>query len=149
MPSALVRALSQRHGLPVVESGSIDAFLTPAAGEAPHALLFFAGDPAQRSETNDVAVVMPELLTAFRGRLRGAVVARADEDALKPRFGVVVLPSLVVTRGVETLAVISKIRDWTEYVERIGACLVEGAPALKPGAGPKTEIRHNGQRTSA
>ena len=73
----------------------------------------------------------------------------ADEDALKPRFGVVVLPSLVVTRGVETLAVISKIRDWTEYVERIGACLVEGAPALKPGAGPKTEIRHNGQRTSA
>ena len=149
MPSALVRALSQRHGLPVVDAGSIDAFLAPAAGEAVHALLFFSGDPAQRSETNDVAVVMPELLAAFAGALRGAVVARGDEDALKTRFGVVVMPSLVVTRGGEPLAVIAKIRDWSEYVERIRACLIEGAPALKPGAGPKTEIRYSGQRTSA
>ena len=146
MPSALVRALSQRHGLPVVDAGSIDAFLAPAAGEAVHALLFFSGDPAQRSETNDVAVVMPELLAAFAGALRGAV---GDEDALKTRFGVVVMPSLVVTRGGEPLAVIAKIRDWSEYVERIRACLIEGAPALKPGAGPKTEIRYSGQRTSA
>ena len=75
--------------------------------------------------------------------------ARGDEDALKTRFGVVVMPSLVVTRGGEPLAVIAKIRDWSEYVERIRACLIEGAPALKPGAGPKTEIRYSRQRTSA
>ena len=149
MPSALVRALSERHGLPVIDAGSIDAFLMPAVGEADHTLLFFSGDPAQRSETNDVAVVMPELLAAFAGSLRGAVVARADEDALKSRFGVVVMPSLVVTRRGEPLAVIAKIRDWSEYVERIRACLIEGAPTLKPGAGPKTEIRFSGQRTSA
>ena len=92
---------------------------------------------------------MPELLAAFAGALRGAVVARGDEDALKTRCGVVVMPSLVVTRGGEPLAVIAKIRDWSEYVERIRACLIEGAPALKPGAGPKTEIRYSGQRTSA
>jgi hydrogenase-1 operon protein HyaE len=147
MPSALVRALHKRHGLPVLDAGTIDAFLEPAAGESEFALLLFTGDPSQRSESDDVAVVMPELITAFKNALRGAVIARGAEDGLKARFGAVVMPSLVVTRRGETLAVIPKIRDWSEYMTRIGACLQPDAPVLKPGAGPKTQIQFTGART--
>src|SRR3569833_4635253 len=123
MPSPLVRALSERHGLPRLDETDVDAFL----GVGGHALLLFAGDPRQRMESDDVAVVLPDLLLAFGGRFRGAVIAREAEDRLKARFQVVMAPSLVVVRGLDTLDVITKIRDWSEYVARLGA-------ALRPGA---------------
>ena len=46
MPSALVRALHQRHGLPVVDADTIDAFLQPAVGESEFALLLLPAIPA-------------------------------------------------------------------------------------------------------
>ncbi|MGO4869362.1 MAG: hydrogenase accessory protein [Roseiarcus sp.] len=146
MPSALVRALRERHGLPVVDTATIDAFLAPAEGEAEHALLFFTGDPKQRLESDDVAVVLPALVEAFGGRVRAAVVAREAEEALKSRFQVVVMPSLALTRRGETLAVLPKIKDWAEYLAKIGAALAPDALALKAGAGPRTEFQFSGQR---
>lgn len=145
MPSALVRALSERDRLPVVNEANIDAFLAPAAGEALNAVLFFTGDPKQRPEADDVAVVLPELLTAFGGRLRGAVVDRAAEEKLKARFNVVVMPSLVVTRREQPVGVLGKIRDWSEYVEKIGAWLSPDAPVMVPSGGPKVTITHAGK----
>ncbi len=38
MTTPLLRALAERHGLPLVDARSIDAFLTPAAGECPFLL---------------------------------------------------------------------------------------------------------------
>ncbi|WP_416068656.1 hydrogenase accessory protein (plasmid) [Rhizobium sp. YTUHZ045] len=145
MPSALVRALSERARLPVVDETTIDAFLAPAAGEPDNAVLFFTGDPAQRPEADDVAVVLPELLGHYRGRLRGAVVRRAAEDKLKARFNVVVMPSLVVTRRDQPVGVIGKIRDWSEYVDKIGAWLAPDAPVMVASGGPKVEITHAGK----
>lgn len=145
MPSNLVRALSERARLPVVNETSIDAFLSPAAGEPENTVLFFTGDPAQRPEADDVAVVLPELLQAFGGRLRGAVVQRGAEDKLKSRFNVVVLPSLVVTRRDQPVGVLGKIRDWSEYVEKIGGWLSPDAPVMLPSGGPKVEITHAGK----
>lgn len=130
MTHPLMAALADRYGLPTVDRETIDAFLAPAAGEAEHALLFFAGDPATRAETLDVAVVLPEILAAFQQRLRGAVVAREAEAALASRFMVAVMPSLVVTRGGEPLAVMPKIRDWSEYMAVIAKALAPDAPAL-------------------
>jgi hydrogenase-1 operon protein HyaE len=149
MPSFLIRALSERMGLPVVDATNIDAFLMPGEGEAEHCLLFFTGDPAVRSESNDVAVVMPEILQSFQGRLRGAVVARAAEEKLKARFHVMVLPSLVVTRRDDVLGVLPKICDWTDYMERVGRWLEPGVPAMPPSAGPKVEINYTGKGASA
>ena len=130
MTHPLMAALADRYGLPHVDTTSIDAFLAPAPGEAEHTLLFFAGDPATRAETLDVAVVLPEILAAFQHRLRGAVVARAAEAGLASRFHVAIIPSLVVTRGGETLAVLPKIRDWSDYMATIEAALAPNAPAL-------------------
>ncbi|MCM2398085.1 hydrogenase accessory protein [Rhizobium sp. S95] len=145
MPSHLVRALSERAQLPVVDETNIDAFLAPTEGEAENTVLFFTGDPAQRPEADDVAVVLPEILQAFRGRLRGAVVKRSAEDKLKTRFSVMVMPSLVVTRRDQPVGVLGKIRDWSEYVEKISAWLSPDAPVIVPSGGPKVEITHAGK----
>ncbi len=142
MTSPLLTALSTRHGLPVVDETTIDAFLSPAAGEAEHTLLFFTGDPAQRAETLDVAVVLPEILATFQHRLRGAVVARAAEATLAGRFRVAVHPSLVVTRRGDPIAVFPKIRDWSEYMGRIDAALAPDAPVLPAETRPRTEFTY-------
>lgn len=142
MTSPLIAALSERYGLPVVDETTIDAFLAPAAGEAPHTLLFFTGDPASRAETLDVAVVMPEILAVFQQRLRGAVVARAAEAALAGRFRVAVHPSLVVTRGGDPIAVMPKIRDWSDYMEKIDAALAPDAPVLVAEERPRTTFTY-------
>lgn len=149
MPSPLLRALSQKHGLPVVDPATIDAFLAPAPGEPAAALLLFAGDPARWPEANDVAVILPELLKTFAGELRGAVVARAAEDALKSRFGVVVFPSIAIVRDGQTLAAIAKVRDWSDYCACIRAALAGETEPAKPGAGPRTDIRFTGARSDA
>lgn len=147
--SSLIAALSTRHGIPLVDEHSIDAFLEPARDECPNALLFFTGDPAQRSESLDVAVVLPELLAAFRGRLRAAVVARPAEDTLKARFHVQVVPSLVVTRGAVPLGVMSRIRDWSDYVATVQALLDPAAPAMAAPVRPQIEFRHTNSRSEA
>ncbi|MFL5288778.1 MAG: hypothetical protein ACJ8AW_49455 [Rhodopila sp.] len=147
--SPLIAALSSRHGMPTVDAGSIDAFLTPAAGEPPHALLFFIGDPAQRGESNDVAVILPELLAAFPGRLRAAVVARSAEDALKPCFHVQVVPSLVLTRGGAPLGVMPRIRDWSDYLATLRTLLDPAAPEMAAPARPQVEFRYTNGRSNA
>jgi hydrogenase-1 operon protein HyaE len=147
MPSPLLRALSEKYGVVRVDEASIDAFLAPAQGEPAHALLFFAGDPAQRSETHDVAVILPELAEAFAGRLRPAIVAKDAEEALKGRFGVFAFPSLVVTRGGEPLGVLPKVYDWAEYLARIEDWLRPDAP-LGSGTEHRVKITFSGRETA-
>jgi hydrogenase-1 operon protein HyaE len=120
-----------RHGLPMVGVAEIDDFLTGAetAGAVP--VLLFAGDPVRWPEATDVAVVLPELIEAFQGRLQGAVIATQAELALAPRFNVQVYPSLVLWRNGKILDVIPKIKDWSVYVARITA-LLDGT--LKPAS---------------
>jgi hydrogenase-1 operon protein HyaE len=138
MPSPLLRDLSEKHGVIAVDETSIDAFLNSAPGEAEHVILFFAGDPAQRGETHDVAIILPQLLEAFARRLRAGIVATRAEAALKQRFHVGVFPSLVVTCGGETLGVLPKVYDWPDYIAR--AMLRPGAPALVAALGPRVEV---------
>ena len=112
--------------------------------------MLFAGDPVRWPEADDVAVILPELVKAFPGELRGAVVARAAEEALKGRFGVAVFPSIAVVR---------RRRDARRRSPR-SATGPTIAPASAPrspgdaepreaGAGPKTEIRFVGARSDA
>jgi hydrogenase-1 operon protein HyaE len=144
----LIAVLGERYGLPTVDEATIDAFLAPAEGEPPHTLLFFTGDPEQRADTTDVAVVLPELLAVFEGSFRAAVVARAAEEKLKARFHVQVLPSLAVTRGPEPIGVLPRIRDWADYVATLLGLLDPSTPVLGP-AQSRILITHSGRRTDA
>jgi hydrogenase-1 operon protein HyaE len=138
MDQPVLNALAQRAGLFWADEGNIDAFLVPAADKGDHALLFFSGAAAPRPETFDVAAVLPEILRAFAGRLRGAIVAPEAEASLKGRFQVFVTPSLCVTRGGEPVTVLPKILDWSDYLERIEAALQPQAPILNDARGART-----------
>jgi hydrogenase-1 operon protein HyaE len=134
----LLKALVERHGLPVVDDASIDAFFASSS----HALLFFCGAGAPRPETSDVAVLFPELLKAFSGQVRGALVAPEAEAALKSRFQVFVFPSVVVTRDGQPVAVLPKILDWADYRPKIAVALAPDAPVLVAPQKPRTEFAH-------
>jgi hydrogenase-1 operon protein HyaE len=139
---SLIEALGVIHGLPTVDDDSVDAVLRPATGEPPHTLLFFAGDPGKRVETLDVAVMLPDLLAAFRGRLRGAVVAPGAVEVLRARFHVIILPSLVVTRGTEVIGVLPRILDRADYTDRIAALLDPSAPVMTAPDRPRLSMAH-------
>lgn len=115
----LLERLVRDCGIPEVDAASVDAFLA-GPGDA---VLFFSEDLKQHPESADVAVVLPELLAAFRGRLRAALVARASERELQKRYGFARWPALVFTRGGEQVGTITGIHDWDEYVEKVQSLL--------------------------
>lgn len=121
-----------RRGLPEIDAASVDRFLGAANEADAVAVLLSAGDPARFMEAIDVAVVLPELIDAFQGRLRGAVIARRAESELGQRFGVQVQPTLIFVAKGETLGLIAKIQDWSVYVDRIAKLIdrPHGASAL-------------------
>jgi hydrogenase-1 operon protein HyaE len=127
-------SIRPRHALPTLDVAEVDAFLTSAQAAGAVPVLLFAGDAARWPEAADVAVVLPELIEAFQGRLQGAVIAPQAETALASRFDVQVYPSLVFWRGGEVLEIIPKIKDWSVYVARIAAVLSGGGKPARSNA---------------
>ena len=76
---------------------------------------FFVTTRCMFPESHDVAVILPELIKAFSGRLQAAVIAKPIERELQARFRFTSWPSLVFLRNGEYLGVIAGIRDWQEY----------------------------------
>lgn len=108
-----------RRGLGEVGVADVDGFLEAADAAGAVAVLLSAGDPARFPEAIDVAVVLPELIEAFQGRLHGTVITREAERELGERFGVRVQPTLIFVAKGETLGLIAKIQDWSIYIDRI------------------------------
>uniref|UniRef100_Q07S96 Hydrogenase expression/formation protein n=1 Tax=Rhodopseudomonas palustris (strain BisA53) TaxID=316055 RepID=Q07S96_RHOP5 len=123
MSSSLATDVARHHEMPTVDAASVDAVLAAAADRV--VVLFFRGDLARWPETADLAVVLPQLIKAFPGRLTAAIVAAEAERDLMRRFGVSVCPSLALVRPGRTLGVIPKIQDWSSYVARITAMLAD------------------------
>jgi hydrogenase-1 operon protein HyaE len=122
MPSPLIDRLTDTLGYPRVTAKTLDAMLQ----SADNTVLFFTEDPATTPEANDVAVVLPELVRHFGGRIAPAVVAREDERALQALYGFNLWPALVFLRKDRYLGTISKIQDWTDYLEQIQGFLDAG-----------------------
>jgi hydrogenase-1 operon protein HyaE len=78
------------------------------------ALLLFTGDPAQRPEAQDVAVVASQLARHMSGLWIG-VVTGAAPDAVKLRFKVSVVPTVVFLLDGEVKATLDRLRDWSVY----------------------------------
>lgn len=124
----LLERLLRDCGVPEVDATSVDAFL---AGDG-DAVLFFSEDPLQHPESGDVAVVLPELLAAFRGRLRAALVARASERELQKRYGFARWPALVFLRHGDYVGAITGIQDWDDYLQQVESLL--SAPTRREAA---------------
>jgi hydrogenase-1 operon protein HyaE len=130
MPSQMLRNMIEKHGYPVLDQNALDAF----ARERDAVVLFFAGNPLQFPESDDVAVVLPELLKAFGGRLQAALIERKAETALQSRYGFGTWPALVFLRRGQYLGVITQVRNWDEYlleIERLLASQPVKAPGFK------------------
>lgn len=127
MSSLLIEQLTEKYHYPLIDESTLDEFL-----QTHHeAVLFFTENPVRYPESNDVAVILPELMKLYGSRLAVAVVSREAEIAFKPRFGVRQWPSLVFVRDGEVLGVIGKVRNWDEYQLEIDRVLAgEARPML-------------------
>lgn len=128
MGSPLIQRLFEDYDYPEIGLDGLDGFT-----KGPQAcVLFFAGDPAQHKETNDVAVILPELVKAFEGRLRPGVVAHAAERDLQRRYGFRRWPALVFLREEGYLGAITGVQNWADYLREI-ADLLQVSPTRPPG----------------
>ena len=135
MIGTAIEDLLQRGLLQRVDADAIDAFL---GGEKLQVLFFVAGH-SQRGDNQDVAVALREILKDYHGGLQAALVEATDDRLLQERFRVLALPSLVLTRAGETLEVIPRVRDWSDYVTAfrryLGAPGVSARPAVTAPSG--------------
>lgn len=117
-PSPLIDRLSEELKYPVLDLNNIDEFLE----QYEHSVLFFTEDAKRFAESNDVAVVLPELMSIFPS-IVPAVVARKDEKKLQSLYGFRSWPALVFMRNHQYLDAITGIKDWSEYIEKITSIL--------------------------
>lgn len=139
----LVERLVSAHGAAPVNSTTLDGFLAGGGDQ----VLFFSGDPVRFPEGLDVAVVLPELQSAFRGCFRVGVVERADEDAVARRFGAQHWPSLVFLRDGRYVATVAGMKDWDDYQREVSRALTTPATRVPIGIplvadGGKTSACH-------
>ncbi len=131
MASPLIDALTAKHGFAAVNEETVDAFLAAHA----EAVLFFPGDFERLAESTDVAVILPEILKHFRGRLAPAIVEKPAERALQRRYRFNAFPALVFLRGAGYLGTITRVLNWQEYLSEIERIL-----ALEPSVPPPFEF---------
>lgn len=117
-PSPLIDRLSEELKYPVLDLTNIDEFLE----QYEHSVLFFTEDAKRFAESNDVAVVLPELMSIFPS-IVPAVIARKDEKKLQSLYGFRSWPALVFMRNHQYLDAITGIKDWSEYIEKITSIL--------------------------
>lgn len=130
MSSPLIEQLYERHGLARLNAANLDATL----GQADTLALFFSGDPRIHPESNDLAVILPELLQAFPGRFQAVVVEPELQETLKARYALTAWPCLVFLRGGRYLGRLCKLRDWSEYLSELPV-LLDRKPGPNPGLG--------------
>ncbi len=122
MTHPLVTRLTDDLGYPALATMADVAAFTEASGY--HAI-FVPGDAKRNLETPDVAVILPELRQAFQGRFDCAVATDDVEAELRDTTGVFKTPSLIFYRDGQCLGGIPKVRDWSDYVERVTHMLAQ------------------------
>lgn len=131
--SPLLTSINERHGYRVVRASE----LAEAAAAHEHVVLMLSGDAERLAESNDLAVVLPELIAAFRGRLTAVVAAREDERVFQRTYRFSSFPALVFLRRGQYLGAITRIRDWSDYLREIPEILArepsEPPPFKLPG----------------
>lgn len=130
MPSTLIRDLIDNKGVPQVGEATLDDFVRTH----PSVLLFFTENPVQFPESNDVAVVLPQLMQAFGDRFKVAVVERESERRLHARYPFDGWPALVHLRDGRYVGAISRMQDWDVYLSEIER-LLNAEPATLKGVG--------------
>lgn len=130
MTHALIERLMTELGYAEVDADNHDAFVARDGMN----VLFFPGDPSTVKDATDVAVVLPELVAAFDGKLSPGVVTDTFGDGkdLKRKYGFSHFPALVFVRGGEYVGAIVRVQDWAGYLDQVSELLV-APPRRAPG----------------
>jgi hydrogenase-1 operon protein HyaE len=115
MFSPLLQSIIDREGYRVVTDDDLDAAAEPVL----FTMLFVAGDAERIAESNDVAVVVPELDRAFEGAVTVLIADRGNERDIQRRYRFNAFPALIFLRHGEYLGAIQRIQDWTDYLREI------------------------------
>jgi hydrogenase-1 operon protein HyaE len=126
----LVAQLASRHGFAELSSDDFDTW----AAAAGRAIVVFTEDPVRCKETLDLAVIAPEILRAFPGVFRAAVLLPEAARTIAVRYGFRRWPALVVLDGGGYVGAIDGLRNWDEYLNEI-AHLATAAVARPPSIG--------------
>jgi len=119
MASPLIQRMIEQHGYPLLGRDDIDEFIE----RQQECVLFFTEDPERFPESNDVAMILPELVREYGGRFGAAVIERASERELQARYGFNEWPALVFLRRGRYLGAICRVQDWAEYLAQINRLL--------------------------
>lgn len=122
MQHQLVTRLIDSFGYPALANMADVAEFTEKPGVH---VIFVPGDAARNLETPDVAVILPEVRQAFQNRFDCAVALDSVETELREATGVFKTPSLIFYRDGTCIGGIPKVRDWSDYVERITHLLAQ------------------------
>jgi hydrogenase-1 operon protein HyaE len=129
MSSPLIDRLTDDLGYPKLDAEGFETFIQAA----PFSVLFFTENAARFPESNDVAVILPELVKRFP-MLSAAVIDTAFEKTLQGRYNFTVWPTLVFLKEGRYLGAIPKVQNWDDYVREI-EILLTLEPRRDPGIG--------------
>lgn len=127
MSSPLIQLLVRSHGFAEVDENNVDTFLA----EHDYVMLFFPGDPERLVESDDVAVILPELMKVFGEVLHPALVVKSAERPLQLRYRFNAFPALVFLRNGGYLGAITRMQDWNDYLQQI-ADILGREPTMPP-----------------
>ncbi len=119
MPSVLIKNMIEKYNYPVLDEENIDEFIK----SQDECVLFFANDPTRYPESDDVAMILPELVKEYGNRFSAAFVEQKSERSLQRRFGFARWPTLVFLKKGQKLGHISKVQDWNDYILKINELL--------------------------
>jgi hydrogenase-1 operon protein HyaE len=128
MPSPLIKNMIEQHHYPILDEATHDIFIQ----QYQECVLFFTEDPVRFPESNDVAMILPELVQEYGARFQPAVIEQSAQRSLQTRYGFNEWPSLVFLRDGKYLGVISRVQDWISYLTQINQILTS-QPKTAPG----------------
>jgi len=122
MSHPLISRLSEEFDYPVLHNMADVASFAEAPG---HHVIFVPGDVSRNLESPDVAVILPELRRAFQHQFDCALASDTVEGELREQTRIFKTPSLIFYNSGTCVGGIPKVRDWSDYVERITHLLAE------------------------
>lgn len=129
MPSPLIERLVEELDYPFLTESNFESFIQ----NEDTSVLFLTEQPKQVPESNDVAVILPELVKQFPV-LTPAVVSTDYERTVRGRYNFHAYPALVFLKQGKFLGTITKVQNWDEYLTQISDILAK-APQPDPGIG--------------
>ena len=127
----LVERLTLELGYPLLT----DAAALQSFAENVHtSLIFLPAEPQTYPETLDVAIVLPELVKAFQGKVQAAVADKTFARELAGKYNINEWPALLLLRHGAYLGAITRMRDWDVYLNKIHA-LLNAEPSKVSGIG--------------